>query len=55
MQGSILGHILYAIFVSPLFDLVDDNYVLQWNKQLLGLFIDMKKSLEMLKRLWPTN
>ena len=38
VQGSILGPILYAIFVSPLLDLTDitlfadDNYVLVWNK-----------------------
>ena len=37
IQGSILGPILYAIYVSPLFDLADlsnfadDNFALSWN------------------------
>ena len=37
IQGSILGPILYAIYVSPLFDLTDlsnfadDNFALSWN------------------------
>ena len=36
IQGSVLGPILYAIFVSPLFDLtqltnfVDDNFCIEW-------------------------
>ena len=42
IQGSILGPILYAIYVSPLFDLTDlsnfadDNFALTWhtNKQM---------------------
>jgi hypothetical protein len=52
VQGSILGPILYAIFVSPLFDLADmtlfadDNYVLKWNKILSALIDDMEKELE---------
>ena len=38
MQGSTLGPILYAIYVSPLFDIckitnfADDNFVLKWSK-----------------------
>ena len=38
IQGSILGPILYAIYVSPLFDITDlsnfadDNYALTWSK-----------------------
>ena len=38
VQGSILGPVLYAIFMSPLLDLTDitlfadDNYALVWNK-----------------------
>ena len=38
VQGSILGPILYAIFISPLFDIenltcfADDNFPLAWNK-----------------------
>ena len=52
VQGSTLGPILYAIFVSPLFDIekmtnyADDNYVIRWNKCLEALITDMEKSLE---------
>ena len=52
VQGSILGPILYAIFVSPVFDLekmsnyADDNYVIRWNSKIDVLIVDMKKSLE---------
>ena len=52
IQGSILGPILYAIFVAPLFDLeklsnyADDNYIVRWNSDMESLIIDMKKSLE---------
>ena len=54
VQGSILGPILYAIFVSPLFDLTkmtnfaDDNFVLRWNKHMEALIEDMEMSLEMI-------
>ena len=54
VQGSILGPILYAIFVSPLFDLTkltlyaDDNYIVRWNAILELLIDDMKTSLEMI-------
>ena len=52
VQGSILGPILYAIFVGLLFDLAkmtffaDDNYIIRWNKLLPLLINDMKKSFE---------
>ena len=52
IQGSILGPILYAIFVSPLFDLeklsnyADDNYIVRWNSNIEVLVNDMIKSLE---------
>ena len=52
VQGSILGPILYAIFVSPLFDLAkltlfaDDNYVIRWNKSLALLVEDIQRSVE---------
>jgi hypothetical protein len=52
IQGSILGPILYAIFVSPLFDVeklsnyADDNYVVKWNTNIEALIKDMKKTLE---------
>ena len=54
VQGSILGPILYAIFVSPLFDLADmtkfadDNFVIKCNKHIANLITDMKKTLEMI-------
>ena len=52
IQGSILGPILYALFVSPLFDLTkmtlfaDDNYVICRNKHLSELLKEMKDTLE---------
>ena len=56
VQGSILGPLLYAIFVSPLFDLAnltnfaDDNFIVGWNKLLPALIDDMEKTLEMIIR-----
>ena len=56
VQGSILGPILYAIFVSPLFDLVkltlfaEDNYVLGWNRCLEVLIIDMQRTIESISK-----
>ena len=52
IQGSRLGPILYAILVSPLFDLekmsnyADDNFIIRINKFLPELINDMEKSLE---------
>ena len=52
VQGSILGPILYAIFVSPLFDIeefdafADDTYIPRWSADVMILMEDMKKSLE---------
>ena len=52
VQGSILGPILYAIFVSPMFDLcgllafADDNYIPRCNKNLQILIADMERSLD---------
>ena len=52
IQGSILGPLLYAIYVSPLFDLLnvtnfaDDNFVIRWNNCIEALISDMKKDLE---------
>ena len=50
IQGSILGPILYAIYVSPLFDLTDlsnfadDNFAITWhsNKQMATLLMQEK-------------
>ena len=52
VQGSILGPLLYAIFVSPLFDIADltnfadDNFVVRWNSSIPGLMVDIGSSLE---------
>ena len=52
VQGSILGPILYAIFVTPLFDLhnltnfADDNYIIRWNSDMRCLVTDLEGSLE---------
>ena len=49
IQGSVLGPVLYAIYVSPLFDLTqltnfaDDNYYLEWNRDLTVLVANLKK------------
>jgi hypothetical protein len=54
VQGSILGPILYAIFVSPLFELAkmtkfaDDNFIIKCNKFIQELIVDMKMCLEMI-------
>ena len=54
VQGSILGPILYSIFVSPLLDLTsltlfaDDNYALVWNKCKSTLMLEMKTKLELI-------
>jgi hypothetical protein len=47
---------LYAIYVSPLFDLtratnfVDDNFIVVWNKIVGNLVNDMEKELEMITK-----
>jgi exonuclease III len=52
VQGSILGPILYALFVSPLFDLAkmtlfaDDNYILKSGKQIPELINQLKLTIE---------
>ena len=56
IQGSILGPILYSLFVSPLLDLTyltlfaDDNYIVRSNTTLEALINDMKLSLEMITK-----
>ena len=52
IQGSILGPILYAIFISPLFDIenltcyADDKFPLVQNKSRLELVSKMQMKLE---------
>jgi hypothetical protein len=54
IQGSVLGPILYAIFVSPLFDLTnltnfaDDNFIIEFNSQIKALIADLEMKLEMI-------
>jgi hypothetical protein len=56
IQGSVLGPILYAIFVSPLFDLVnltnfaDDNFILEFDSKINNLIVNMEKKLEMITK-----
>ena len=51
VQGSILGPILYALFVSPVCDLAkitlfaDDSYIIHKNKQITELLIEMKRTI----------
>ena len=56
IQGSVLGPILYAIFVSPLFDLAnltnfaDDNFILEFNAKVNELIPNMERKLEMITK-----
>ncbi len=51
-QGSILGPVLYTIFVSPVFRtsglklFADDSYVTKSNESITELITDMEKTLE---------
>ena len=60
IQGSILGPILYAIYVSPLFDLTnlsnfaDDNYALTWSKNREIAITLMSKKLQSIT-IWLTD
>jgi hypothetical protein len=58
IQGSVLGLVLYAIVVSPLFNLTsitnfaDDNFIVLWKRILSKLIVNLEKELEMIiKRL----
>ena len=52
IQGSGLGPLLYAVYVSPIFDIVnmtnfaDDNYVIECTADLTALIENMQKKLE---------
>ena len=54
IQGSILGPILYAIYVSPLFDLTDlsnfadDNFAITWNSNKQMATLLMQEKLEIM-------
>ena len=54
IQGSILGPILYAIYVSPLFDLTDlsnfadDNFAITWNPCKQNAINEMQTKLEII-------
>ena len=56
IQGSILGPILYAIYVSPLFDLTDlsnfadDNFILTWNVDKETANIEMSNKLNLISK-----
>ena len=56
IQGSVLGPVLYALFVSPLFDLVnltnfaDDNFCIEWDRDLCVLIDNLEKKLEMITK-----
>jgi hypothetical protein len=55
-QGPVLGPILYAIFVSQLFDLshrtnfTDDNFVIVWNNQDSDVILNLARKLEMITK-----
>ena len=60
IQGSILGPIIYAIYVSPLFDLADlsnfadCNFILTFNKIKIQAKIEMEAKLKIITK-WLTD
>ena len=60
VQGSILGPVLYSLFVSPLAELenlvlfADDNYILEWNKHKTEMLTNMENKLKRITT-WLTS
>ena len=60
IQGSVLGPVLYSIFVRPIFDLInlltfaDDNYLIEHDKDLMATIGKVKFKAEFLLN-WLTN
>ena len=60
IQGSILGPILYAIYVAPLFDLsdlsnfADDNFILTFNEKFFLAMSEMESKLKTITK-WLTD
>jgi hypothetical protein len=56
VQGSILGLILYTIYVSPQFDLenitksADGNHVIRWDSDMDTLIFNLERDLEMIRQ-----
>ena len=54
IQSSILGPILYAIYISPLFDLTDitnfadENFAIEWSDTIHDLIDNMQTKLEVI-------
>ena len=54
IQGSRLGPILYAIYVSPLFDIADDNFIITFHKNKLQTVTLMETKLKLITT-WLTD
>ena len=56
INNSVLGPVLFALFVSPHFDLTkivnyaDDNFCLEWNRSFALLVENLEKKLEMITK-----